>query len=68
VNDFTADLPEAVVRRVSEKVAAGPGQTDDLDFACQLVLRACGRRLKDEKLIERATVKLVNPRHTPDGI
>jgi hypothetical protein len=57
---FTAALPEPVVRRVSGKVATALGRTDDIDFACQLVLRTSGRRLKDVKLTEGAHAKLAD--------
>jgi tetratricopeptide (TPR) repeat protein len=58
VSEFAAALPDALVRRVSEKVAAWPSGEDNTDFACQLVLRACGRQLRDQPLIARATARL----------
>ncbi len=54
---FVAALPEAVVRNVSEKATAAPALAD-LDFACHLIRRACGRRLNDAKLVEAAQAKL----------
>jgi hypothetical protein len=58
--EFTAELPKAAIQRVSERVAAAVARTEDVDFVCQLVLRECGRSLKDQKLAERARARLAN--------
>ncbi|VTS02646.1 unnamed protein product [Gemmata massiliana] len=57
VDEFVTALPEATVRRVSEK-AIESSDAVDVNFVCLLVQRACGRRLKDEKLVERAGERL----------
>ncbi|MCE9565295.1 MAG: hypothetical protein K8U57_24950 [Planctomycetes bacterium] len=58
VREFTAPLPEQLVRRVSGATAAWP-QGGDIDFVCQWVSRTCGGRLKDVAMTERASKRLL---------
>ncbi|HSQ57586.1 MAG TPA: hypothetical protein VLM40_17825, partial [Gemmata sp.] len=59
VDGFVESLPPDTVRKVSTRFASFTPAADDLDFAIQLVLRNCGRQLKDAALTERASVGLV---------
>ncbi|MDB5308038.1 MAG: hypothetical protein JWO38_2240 [Gemmataceae bacterium] len=58
VTEFTAPLPDRLVRRVCERVGASPAGEDDVGFAYQLVLRASARRLGEAALAERAGARL----------
>jgi hypothetical protein len=59
VSEFTVTLHEELIRRVSEKVSALPPGENNLDFACQLVLRTLGRSLRDAAVAERANKRLI---------
>ncbi len=58
VSEFTVKVPDDVLRRVSEKAAAWKQRDDDADFACQLVLRACGRQLRDAAMTKAADARI----------
>jgi hypothetical protein len=58
-SEFIKALPEETVRRMCKPLGAHR-QADDMDFVCCLALRACGRRLKDEKLTDEAQARIAN--------
>jgi hypothetical protein len=60
VGEFTAALSEETVRRVGASVAAWTGAGTEADLTRQLVLRACGRRLKDGAAVASANERLAN--------
>lgn len=58
VSEFTAPLHKELIRQVCEKVSVLPPSENNLDFACQLVLRTLGRSLRDTAVAERANMRL----------
>jgi hypothetical protein len=52
VSEFCSALPEKTIRRVTVKASAW------VDLVCQLMLRTCGRQLRDAATTERASARL----------
>ncbi|HEY2909123.1 MAG TPA: hypothetical protein VGI99_02700, partial [Gemmataceae bacterium] len=60
VTEFLAGCPKGVIRRIADKAGARPHASDVLDFACQLIVRSCARRLDDAGLLAKANDRIVH--------